>query len=554
MGMSIFSLRFDGSRRIIFASGVFCVSFLHVAGSTVPSVYDEKTDTWIGDVTALTNAIMNVAQNETIVLEKGIYDVSFLTNSPLYGTNKDTAYGMALLSTRKEGVTIRGATGDPKDVVIDGKGVFRVISLNGKSSKIRDMTIRNGNVNDKVAPYNYRTGGGVLFASADTSVSNCIISGCYASRGGGGASGPYNAKRGSVYDSVFYGNSSGTSGGAIRCCTYVGGCTVVSNKSNASNAGYGGGGIANCSTVTNCTISYNYAAGVGGGLYNCTKISDSTIECNVADRTESYPQQYSGGAYGGSFYSCTFRDNCSASVINAAHMENCTVEDGRVYCLTNINCVFRNFNNSDTRIWAKGNVKYPDGRTSTSESAFYGVNVMRGCVISNCVWYYNAGIVNSALFRSLTGDLENCTITGNAYRYFGKNFGESRIVNCAIVGNTGDDLTTAQDLRMFASSKFCFSNCVWNVRKSDVEVSRDAPYVDGGCIALGAGESAKFTAKGEHPLTPRLTSPLIGAGLVRDWMASAIDLAKNPRLRDGKVDIGAYQCWLDPVGFILKIQ
>lgn len=56
---------------------------------------------------------------------------------------------------------------------------------------------------------------------------------------------------------------------------------------------------------------------------------------------------------------------------------------------------------------------------------------------------------------------------------------------------------------MFASSKFCFSNCVWNVRKSDVEVSRDAPYVDGGCIAIGAGESAKFTAKGEHPLTPR---------------------------------------------------
>ena len=71
MGMSIFSLRFDGSRRIIFASGVFCVSFLLVAGSTVPSVYDEKTDTWIGDLTALTNAIMNVAQNETIALGAG---------------------------------------------------------------------------------------------------------------------------------------------------------------------------------------------------------------------------------------------------------------------------------------------------------------------------------------------------------------------------------------------------------------------------------------------------------------------------------------------------
>jgi hypothetical protein len=31
-------------------------------------------------------------------------------------------------------------------------------------------------------------------------------------------------------------------------------------------------------------------------------------------------------------------------------------------------------------------------------------------------------------------------------------------------------------------------------------------------------------------------------------------MAGNPRLRDGKVDIGAFQCWLDPVGFFLKVQ
>ena len=545
---------FGGIKRMLFVFGIFCCCALTAAETTVPSYYDEESGVWIGDVVALTNAIKNVAANGTVILEKGIYDVSFLVDAPMYG-NPGKDYGAALLSSGgKKSVTIRGATGNREDVVIDGKGVFRVISLNGNSSKLRDLTIRNGRVDSTVAPHNFRTGGGVLFANEGASVSNCIISGCYASRGGGGASGPYNAKRGTAYDCEFSGNSSGTSGGAIRCCTYVSGCTVVSNIANQGNDDFGGGGIANCTTVTNCIISYNYSAGAGGGLYNCAKVYDSTIECNVADRTESNPQKNSGGAFGGSFYSCRFRDNCSASVILAAHMEDCTVEDGRVSCLTNINCVFRNLNNSNTRIWAKGNVKYPEGKTATSESAFYGVNVMRGCVISNCVWYYNAGIVNSALFKELAGDLENCTIIGNAYHYFGKNFGASRIVNCAIVGNAETEGTGAMDLRMFDSSKFCFSNCVWNVRKSDVLVSREAPYVDGGCIALGEGVSARFTAEGEYPLTPKLSSPLVGAGLVEDWMGSAVDMAGNPRLRVGKVDIGAFQCWLDPVGFFLKVQ
>jgi hypothetical protein len=546
----------SGGKRTVFAFGLFCLYTLSAAEETVvPSRYDEEMGVWIGDVVALTNAIKNVAASGTITLKKGIYDVSFLADAPMYG-KPDKDYGAALLSSGgKQKVVIRGATGNPDDVILDGKGVFRVISLNGEVSQLRDLTVRNGRVDSNVAPYNYRTGGGVLFASSSTSVSNCIISGCYASRGGGGAAGPYDTKRGAVYDSRFYGNSSGSSGGAIRCCTLVSGCTVVSNSSNAANSGYGGGGIASCTVVSNTVVACNYAAGVGGGLYNCTSIFGSTLERNVADRTESNPERNSGGAYGGRFYGCTFRDNCAASVVKAVYMADCTVEDGRVHCLTNINCVFRNFNNDQTRVWAKGNVKYPDGKTALSESAFYSVNVMRGCVISNCVWYYNSGIVNSALIKELNGVIENCTFTDNAYSFFGKNFGVSRIVNCAIVGNRSDeDMTTARDLRMYESSTYCFSNCVWNVKGSDLLCSRTEPYVDGGCIVLGRGTGAKFTGKGDHPLTPKLISPLVGAGLVCDWMAGAVDLAGNPRLRDGKVDIGAYQCWLDLAGLFLRIR
>jgi hypothetical protein len=37
-------------------------------------------------------------------------------------------------------------------------------------------------------------------------------------------------------------------------------------------------------------------------------------------------------------------------------------------------------------------------------------------------------------------------------------------------------------------------------------------------------------------------------------MEDGTDLAGNPRLRDGKVDIGCYQCWLDPVGMVFSVK
>ena len=56
-------------------------------GATVTSRYDEDTGRWIGDVDGLTNAFANAKAYETIVLSKGVYDLSPVTNSPLYSAN-----------------------------------------------------------------------------------------------------------------------------------------------------------------------------------------------------------------------------------------------------------------------------------------------------------------------------------------------------------------------------------------------------------------------------------------------------------------------------------
>ena len=47
---------------------------------------------------------------------------------------------------------------------------------------------------------------------------------------------------------------------------------------------------------------------------------------------------------------------------------------------------------------------------------------------------------------------------------------------------------------------------------------------------------------------------LLGKGGAADWMADATDLAGRPRLRNGKVDVGCYECWLNPPGFTIDFK
>ena len=52
-------------------------------------------------------------------------------------------------------------------------------------------------------------------------------------------------------------------------------------------------------------------------------------------------------------------------------------------------------------------------------------------------------------------------------------------------------------------------------------------------------------------------SPAREKGLVQDWMTGALDIRNDesyPRLREGKVDIGCYECWLDPAGTQMIIR
>ena len=70
------------------------------------------------------------------------------------------------------------------------------------------------------------------------------------------------------------------------------------------------------------------------------------------------------------------------------------------------------------------------------------------------------------------------------------------------------------------------------------------------------GADPKFSLKGAHPYEPKFSSPLVGLGVVEPWMSDATDIRGEgfARLREGKVDIGCYQCWLNPAGTLLSIR
>ena len=96
------------------ALAVFAAAFAEDV--TVPSTYDAETDTWIGDVDFLTNKIANASKNLNVYLSRGVYDLSPLTNAPMYSAGGG-GYGAALIYANN-GIRFIGATGDPKDVII----------------------------------------------------------------------------------------------------------------------------------------------------------------------------------------------------------------------------------------------------------------------------------------------------------------------------------------------------------------------------------------------------------------------------------------------------
>ena len=228
-------------------------------------------------------------------------------------TNGVYAGGVAVTNL----LTLRSANG-PQVTVIDGGGTTRCVSLTNGAS-LSGFTLTNG----WAADY----GGGVLFASTTSFITNCTLTGNSASAGGG-AAGFWSY--GTLYNCTLTNNSDflcgapvcNGGGGAFRCTLYN--CTLTGNSSVIR-----GGGADSCRLV-NCTLTRNTrnpAATYGNGamestLYNCIVFND-TVEYSDVYTNDPLFVDYANG---------NLRLQSNSPCINAgnnAYVTTATDLDGR---------------------------------------------------------------------------------------------------------------------------------------------------------------------------------------------------------------------------------
>ena len=474
-------------------------------------------------------------------------------------------------------------------LIADNTGNYSGGLVNGSATNCRFI---NNRIDNGEYGINYSNPGGG--GARNSACTNCYFFGNSSYRSGGAIRGGI-AVNCTIISNEVRNLSDAAGGGGIYEANWVENCFIATNTCRF------GAGTANCKMITNCVIACNTAGAEGGGSYKDVEIWHSTIVSNTAASAAgglgypgavhqstigwNYAAGYGGASYSGTFYDslfvgnasdryasveycgaggisygsairCTFRDN-TAAANEAKLFDGCDVSD-RLGCFTNLNCIIHNTSNAERRV-ALNNVKYPNGVVISNIYMIADCRVMRNCLVTNCCWKIGGGnYVNSAVLTGPTDaevTIDNCTFADNVMYHLYRHYQDCSIVfrNCAFVRNRASIGGSAVDVRGMDATKFCFSNCVWNV--SEASATRAEGFVDSGNVALGAGANPKFVETGDHPYSPKPSSPLVkNKGVKLDWMDDATDLAGNARLRDGKVDIGCYQCWLDPLGMMLLLR
>ena len=307
----------------------------------------------------------------------------------------------------RRGVKLIGATDDPADTILDGKGSGRVFCCTHES-EVRNVTMCNGKTTSaQGAGFGY---GGAVCAQSDTYrdyvISNCVVDGCSATyRGGGGSHGIW-------YDCV------------IRHCsvTYPGWKTNSTAVVAFRDEGSGGGIWAG--TLYRCTVTNNYAAFIGGGIAGGggTLLNPTTSKANL-DACIAYDCTigWNSAALGGGCGVRSGPDNSSpAQWASRCKMVRCTIVSNTTH---DVGGFYAN----------KG---------GGSDGAYLTNCVVRG----NQVNYYGGGVLRSVAVdctiedNAVLADTETNSATGNLVdRGYGGGAHQSTLTNCVVRGNTSPD-------------------------------------------------------------------------------------------------------------------
>ena len=307
-------------------------------------------------------------------------------------------------------------------------------------------------------------------------------------------------------------------------------------------------------TITNCVFVGNTASSSGGAIYAAnTRTGEVPWEgCDVSDCVFTSNCAYSvAGVYGVRAVGCIFDGNVKSGSgndgnaaansflqscdINDAELANCTVDRCRVHHTTNATCIF------------------------------YGISYVTNTLVEYCA----PNSIYASLVRptadAFGSDFVNCTFATNKfYTYLVSAASYTAtpgisFVNCLFNGNEqGQGLYfTDIDYRPTDNS---FPNMFEYVTFSHTYYGRFASSrLSAADFATKTGEgllmqceNPRFAENPEWSLS--LKSDILGKGDASIWTDGDIDLAGKPRLKEGLVDPGCYQCWQRTPGMMMIVK
>ncbi len=205
--------------------------------------------------------------------------------------------------------TVQSETGNPSDVTIDAQGSSRCFNCVSSAATIISfvgLTFINGCASDG--------NGGGIYATANCSFDDCVVSNCTATGNGGGITANGTLK---YLSNVRIENCTASTGGGACFQNVTDGitnCCVYNCSSDTEGGGirlqYGAAVMTDC-VISNCFTTADN--GQGGGL-NCLGYGSELKNVTILDCSS---QRYGGGAWVGSYE--------GATTIDGMVVSNCTL-------------------------------------------------------------------------------------------------------------------------------------------------------------------------------------------------------------------------------------
>lgn len=442
------------------------------------------------------------------------------------------------------------------------------------NSAVQGGGVYNSPVTDGVVSNNTASNGGGLRLGSATNVRIVCNT---ASRYGGGT------HTTNVSGGLVAGNKAQEgSGGGCAYGTAIVGATISNNVAMVH-----GGGVCGC-PVYDSTICFNLLENMssttsqGGGVSECSCVSNCLVFGNAISEMANYSG--SGGAGRGStFYDCRVYNNFATlgAAAEQCSFYGCLISNNvasaryKHYTLRNTRCLvgcdicgelidtpgfvantkFHGMRPSWTL--APGENIFTSGTFEANNSyMIYNTQGSNSC-FTNCLFYDN--IASSSIIIASGGNVEmpivNCTFAGNRTAYTLVGFDMTHpcyVANCIFADNTLYDGTTRCAFRYTNGDSIVLENCLVDT-SSQADVEALAVHTD-----TIVSDAVRFdSSNASDPYSIKATSRARGRGQVMDWMESATDIRRDPafpRLRDGGVDIGCYQCWLPIPGLAVIVK